>query len=214
MQYPAGKILVFCKAPEPGTVKTRLQGRLSPAQCAELHARLARHTLQTAADSEVAEVELWGAGDLTHPFFKECARRYGIELKRQQGPDLGASMAQALQSALSSSAFAIIIGTDCPALGSDYLRTAARLLADGTGDNQTAHVVLGPASDGGYVLFGADHPINEAFENIDWGSDKVLQQTRERLQNPKIRYRELETLWDVDRPEDLQRLAGWPEFFQ
>jgi uncharacterized protein len=208
MQYPKGKILVFCKAPEPGSVKTRLQSVLSPAQCAQLHARLAQHTLQTAVDSAVAEVELWCAGTGEHAFFKECAHHYGIELRQQQGPDLGARMAHALQTALSSRAFAIIIGTDCPVLGADYLQTAAGFLAQGNRDPRSTRVVIGPAADGGYVLFGADRAITDAFQNIEWGSDKVLQQTRAHLHNPHTLYKELETLWDIDRPEDLKQLPA------
>jgi uncharacterized protein len=212
MQYPQGKILVFCKAPEAGSVKTRLQSVLSPGECAQLHARLARHTLQTAVDSGVAEVELWCAGE--HVFFNECARYYGIGLMQQQGSDLGARMAHALRTALDSRAFAIIIGTDCPVLGADYLRTAAGFLAEANRDSLSARVVVGPAADGGYVLFGADRATG-AFENIEWGSDKVLQQTRARLHNPHTLYKELETLWDVDRPEDLKRLpAAWLKLSQ
>jgi rSAM/selenodomain-associated transferase 1 len=213
MKYPQGKILVFCKAPEPGAVKTRLQPAFSPVQCAQLHARLAQHTLQTAVDSGVAEVELWSAGDPEHPFFKECERRCGVGLKQQQGADLGMRMTHALQTALHSSAFAIIIGTDCPALGTAHLQAAAGFLADNS-EPQAARVVIGPAFDGGYVLFGADRTVTRAFENIDWGSNRVLQQTRDRLHNPHTLYKELETLWDVDRPEDLQRLPALLKTFQ
>lgn len=208
MQYPQGKILVFCKAPEPGAVKTRLQRALSSAQCAELHARLAHHTLQTAVDSRIAEIELWCAGGTGHPFFKDCARRYGLRLHPQQGADLGARMAHALQTALRSSAFAIVIGTDCPALEKTHLQTAAEFLAGTTGGFAAARVIIGPAIDGGYVLFGTDRAVSGAFENIDWGSSRVLQQTRTRLQGLRAVYRELEMLADIDRPEDLQHLPS------
>ncbi|HEX5056042.1 MAG TPA: TIGR04282 family arsenosugar biosynthesis glycosyltransferase [Gammaproteobacteria bacterium] len=210
MEYPRTKILVFCKAPEPGKVKTRLQGALSAAQCAHLHVALARWALQTASDSGLGETELWCAGDLGHPFFKECAQRYGVALRQQQGPDLGARMADALQSALLSAASAIIIGTDCPGLDKTYLQQAAAFIENG---GPAARVIIGPATDGGYVLFGANSAVGEAFKNIAWGSDKVLQQTRDRLHNLNIPYRELETLWDVDRPEDLQRLPAWLNIF-
>lgn len=208
MQYPEGKILVFCKAPEPGKVKTRLQEALSAQQCAELHTRLARHTLQTAIESGIAAVELWRAEDIEHPFFQDCARRYGITLRQQQGTDLGARMAQALRNALESSAFAIIIGTDCPALGSDYLGRAAAFLAGAGGENNAPRAVIGPATDGGYVLFGADSPLDRAFENIKWGGSEVLRQTRARLQDLRASWKELEPLPDIDRPEDLQHVPA------
>lgn len=208
MQYPEGKILVFCKAPEPGKVKTRLQEVLPPQQCAELHTRLARHTLQIAVESKVAAVELWCAEDIEHPFFQDCAQRYGIALRRQQGTDLGARMARALRNALESSAFAIIIGTDCPALGSDYLGRAAAFLTRAERENNTPRVVIGPATDGGYVLFGGDRPLDSAFENIEWGGGEVLRQTRVRLQDLRASWKELEPLPDIDRPEDLKHLPA------
>lgn len=206
--FPQGRILVFCKAPEPGKVKTRLQSALSPEQCAELHAQLARHTLQTAVDSGLAEIELWCAGDIEHPFFKECVRNYGLGLRRQQGADLGARMAHALQATLRSSAFGIIIGTDCPDLDKIHLQSAAEFLAAKNTAPGTARVVVGPATDGGYVLFGADHAVNGAFENIDWGGSRVLQQTRARLQSMRVVCRELEPLADIDQPEDLTYLPA------
>lgn len=208
MQYPQGKILVFCKAPEPGSVKTRLHAVLSPEQCAQLHTRLAQHTLQTTTNSRIAEIELWSAGNQEHPFFKECERRYGVRLKQQQGTDLGARMAHALQATLRSSAFAIIIGTDCPALGPVHLQAAAGFLADEIEDPQATRVIIGPALDGGYVLFGADRAVTGAFENINWGGNRVLHQTRTCLSRLHVMYRQLEPLNDIDRPEDLKYLPA------
>jgi hypothetical protein len=46
------------------------------------------------------------------------------------------------------------------------------------------------------------------FEGIRWGDDSVMAGTRDRLRSLGWRWRELETLWDVDRPEDYQRLLN------
>jgi glycosyltransferase A (GT-A) superfamily protein (DUF2064 family) len=67
--------------------------------------------------------------------------------------------------------------------------------------------VLVPADDGGYVLLGLTRSDKRLFEGIAWGSDTVLADTRARLRALDWRWRELETLWDVDRPEDYQRLV-------
>jgi glycosyltransferase A (GT-A) superfamily protein (DUF2064 family) len=45
------------------------------------------------------------------------------------------------------------------------------------------------------------------FDGIDWGTSTVLAQQREALQRAGLTFVELETLWDVDRPEDLLRLT-------
>ena len=46
----------------------------------------------------------------------------------------------------------------------------------------------------------------QLFAGIEWGSATVMRDTRERLEALGWRWRELRTLWDVDRPEDVARL--------
>ena len=43
------------------------------------------------------------------------------------------------------------------------------------------------------------------FQDVDWGTDRVLQQTRERFCELKWTCRELPALQDLDRPEDLRK---------
>jgi glycosyltransferase A (GT-A) superfamily protein (DUF2064 family) len=43
---------------------------------------------------------------------------------------------------------------------------------------------------------------------VDWGSGKVMAQTRARLAAAGMRWRELAPSWDVDRPEDYARLQA------
>ena len=46
------------------------------------------------------------------------------------------------------------------------------------------------------------------FSAIDWGTDVVLEQQRRNLVACGLSAHEMETLWDVDRPEDLPRLKA------
>jgi glycosyltransferase A (GT-A) superfamily protein (DUF2064 family) len=46
------------------------------------------------------------------------------------------------------------------------------------------------------------------FEGIAWGTGAVMADTRSRLKELGWNWRELETLWDVDRPEDYARLVA------
>ena len=67
--------------------------------------------------------------------------------------------------------------------------------------------------DGGYVLLGVRKPLVSAmFSDIPWGSDQVLKLTRTRLREQGVGWQELSPRWDVDRPEDLKRLAGLPQW--
>jgi glycosyltransferase A (GT-A) superfamily protein (DUF2064 family) len=166
-------------------VKTRLVPRLGEWRAARLHARLTAHALRTAAVAGCGPVELYGS-------------------EKQRGADLGARMHHALRRALRRHRGAIIIGADCPALRPQDLRRAARWLAGG------CHVVLGPAEDGGYVLVGARRISARLFSDIAWGTASVYQASAQRLNLEGYRWRALRTLWDVDRPEDLERLASRP----
>jgi rSAM/selenodomain-associated transferase 1 len=195
----AVRIAVFAKAPVPGRVKTRLAKELGDEGAARLHATLVARALSTAIESKAGVVELWCAPDVSHPFFGECAARFGVALRAQSGADLGERMRHAIDDALSRGKRALVTGSDCPALDARILREAAHALEDND-------AVFVPAEDGGYVLVGARKAIPGIFEGIAWGGDSVMQATRERLIRARARWYELDPLWDVDRPEDYERM--------
>jgi len=194
--------MVFAKAPTPGRVKTRLAAVLGDDAAAALHRQFTERTLRTAQAAALGQVELCCSPGTNDAFFAACANKFGVGLRAQGNGDLGARMARALEFALAQGSPGLLIGSDCPALTPQYLREAAAALASAN------DAVFGPAEDGGYVLVGlARGPAAPLFEGIAWGSATVMQETRQRLARLNWRWRELATLWDVDRPEDLSRLA-------
>ncbi len=197
--YPDARILIFSKAPLPGRAKTRLIPSLGEQGAAEFSADLIRHVVQEVADSRLCPLQLWCEPDGHHALFQELHTTYGIELKPQQGSDLGMRMSHALADGLSTSKMVVLIGSDCPAFTADYLEQALQRLARGI------PCVLGPAEDGGYVLVGQSELNTDMFKNVSWGTHKVLQQTRQRLSLAGRDWSELATLWDVDHPEDIAR---------
>ena len=68
--------------------------------------------------------------------------------------------------------------------------------------------MLGPAEDGGYVLIGMKALNPAVFKGVEWGTDRVLEQTITNIDALNLSYVLLEPLWDVDRPEDLDRLQN------
>jgi rSAM/selenodomain-associated transferase 1 len=205
-------IVVFAKAPVPGEAKTRLIPALGADGAAALHARLVGRALDTARAVSPGAVELCCAPDAAHPFFAGCAAALGVSLEVQGSGDLGARMHRALARTLAAAERAVLIGADAPALSPAYLREAAAALGAG------ADVVLGPAADGGYVLIGARRVVPALFDAIPWGSPEVLAAQRARLHALGWRWTELGTLWDVDRPADLERvrreIAGGRELLE
>jgi rSAM/selenodomain-associated transferase 1 len=194
------RVLVFARAPEPGKVKTRLIPVLGEKGAAGLQRSFVLRALGVATQAGLGPVELWCAPDAAHPFFAECGLRYGVSTHAQGAGDLGERMERALRAALERSQRAILIGSDIPAIDAHYLRAADGVLVAGK------DMVIGPAEDGGYVLIGLTRCFAELFRGIPWGTATVLEETRRRAAALSLRIGELPVLWDVDRPEDLQRL--------
>jgi rSAM/selenodomain-associated transferase 1 len=194
------RVMVFARAPQPGEAKTRLIPALGKAGAAALHRRLVAHSLRAATDAQLGPVELWCAPDAGDPFFRECERRFGVTLRSQGQGDLGARMQGAFEAALARTPRAILVGSDIPALSAQYLHDAERALVGGD------DVVIGPAEDGGYVLVGLSHCDPELFRGIPWGGPEALAETRRRIAALGWHVIELPALWDVDRPEDLERM--------
>lgn len=192
---------MFAKAPRPGAVKTRLIPLLGAEGAAALHARLIKHTLATARRAGAAMLELHGA-PADDPFLRFCAARYNARLVEQCEGDLGARMHHAFERALADCRHALLIGTDCPSLSAHHLRSAGQALSDGN------DAVLVPVEDGGYALVGLARCDARLFEGIGWSGPAVMDETRTRLRELDWRWTELESLWDVDRPADYERLLA------
>lgn len=197
--YPEACILVFCKAPFPGQVKTRLATVIGPQEAARSYARWLEHQVRDLCRARLAPVELWVSPDTRYPLFQRLRDVLNVSLHEQATGNLGQRMQQAFQQALDRHESAILIGTDCPIMSTGYVRRALDALAAGIG------VVFGPAEDGGYVLLGQNCVHSDLFDRIPWSSDKVMQQSRQRLLAAHQEWAELETLWDIDTIGNYQR---------
>ena len=101
-----------------------------------------------------------------------------------------------------ANACVLVIGSDCPALTPDHLRTAAEVLRN------RADVVVIPAEDGGYALIGMRTPEPALFSDMPWSTPGVMDETRRRLRTLGLTWHEPTTLWDVDLPHDLERMRA------
>ncbi|MEO7835844.1 MAG: DUF2064 domain-containing protein, partial [Ginsengibacter sp.] len=90
-------------------------------------------------------------------------------------------------------------GTDCPGINESILKDAVSNLND-------FDIVIGPATDGGYYLLGMKNMHSFLFENIEWSTNKVLQQTINLSNLHKLSYFLLPELSDVDEEKDLIHL--------
>lgn len=194
--------IVFAKPAIPGAVKTRLIPPLTAEQAAEFH---------LAALSDVLDVvrritprlRLLVAGDAAA--IEDFRRRHpDIEIEAQVGADLGARVSRAFDDTFRSGARRVVlVGSDHPSLPPSYLvRIFDRL--------ESRDVVIGPSEDGGYYAVGIRRdgwPAAKAlFVGIPWSTPDVLQETLDRARTARIDFELAPTWYDVDRPEDLERL--------
>ena len=192
-------IAIFARAPVPGAAKTRLIPRLGPERAAALHAALVEHAIQCAIAADVGPITVWRPPGDEHSFFEQCVGLYSVGLAAQSGPDLGARMLSAFEA---TEGPLLLMGADAPSVTPQDLRDCARALAQG------ADAVFLPAADGGYALVGAATPHPAIFLDMQWGHERVMAQTRARLEAQGLTWREPRTVWDVDRPEDYDRLIA------
>lgn len=191
-------LVVFAKAPIPGTVKTRLIPPLTADQAARLHAALVDDTLRRVAAFDMVRY-LACAPDVREPFLRGCADRYGTQLIAQGIGNLGQRMHRVAATLLARHRKVLFVGTDSPTLPLEFVAQAAQRL-------DAVDLVFGPSEDGGYYLLGQRRLYPEIFKEVAWGGAAVLADTLAKLDPSSV---ELNPLWyDVDRPGDLARLRA------
>jgi rSAM/selenodomain-associated transferase 1 len=190
-------ILLFIKAPLPGTIKSRLASAIGADATLELYERFVLDTIDTVRALGISwricfcppgagtEVRAWLGND--HVYMP------------QQGNDLGERMEHAFEQIFQEGyERAVLVGSDIPELSKAVLHEAMAAL-------DTSDAVLGPAADGGYYLIGftAKTFLSSAFHDIIWSTSTVCDETLGRLMQKGNRVHLLQRLHDVDTKEDL-----------
>jgi len=199
-------LVIFTRYPEAHKTKTRLIPALGPEGAAALQRHMTRRILRWAGllQSELGlsvEVRFEGGDEQK---MRECFGAFFLYRPQGHG-DLGSRMLRAAEDGFRQGAQrTVIIGTDCPDITPQRALTAFDRLLDHP-------LVLGPALDGGYYLIGMRRPFAELFHEMNWGTSRVLADTLRRASGLGLSVSQLETLSDVDRPEDL---AVWQQASQ
>jgi uncharacterized protein len=193
------------KAPRAGAVKTRLVPPLAHDEAAALSVCFLRDTAANIAGvvnvlpaEGVAVYTPMGAERAFDGLLAE-----GFKLVAQRGEVFGERLFHAAED-LPALGYAslCLIDSDSPTLPRSLLAEAVRALA-APGDR----VVLGPADDGGYYLIGLKHAHRRLFQNIDWSTERVLDQTIERAAEIGLEVKLLPAWYDVDDGVTLGRLC-------
>ena len=221
-------LAVMTKAPQAGRVKTRLIPPLTPEEAAELNKRFLRDTVATISIA----CSRRRAGDARNTPFEDAggshtevatARARGIavytpvgaewayidilpadfSLLPQRGEKFGERLYFAVEDLFKCGFDSVcLIDSDSPTVPAEHFQQAVEFL-----NMSEDRVVLGPSDDGGYYLIGMKKPHRHLFEQIDWSTERVLDQTIQRATEIGLEVKLLPTGYDVDDGASLRRLC-------
>lgn len=201
MVYQGAGLIVFARAPEKGKVKTRLEDRFSHDQVLMVYRAMLRDVLELARglQDQIPQISIFWTGDSCLLPPEEFVREFStLQHFTQRGEDLGARMYQAMKEEFARGRRKVLlIGCDSPHLPPSFIFMALDLL-------ETEDWVLGPSVDGGYYLIGTTRLLIEPFQQIEWGTAEVLEQSLALLGSKGLKVGLLPHWFDLDRTEDLK----------
>lgn len=197
------RVVLFAKYPKSGLAKTRLIPALGADGAAQWQRTAVALVLAQLDDWQRVsggDVRIWFTG-CTESEMREMFGEHRSYTEQPSG-DLGQRLIHATQRAFEESIDKlVIIGTDAPRLDASVLAQAFAAL-------KRSDVAISPATDGGYTLIGLRDPHTSLFEQIDWSTERVCEQTLERAHQAGLSVTSLVTLHDVDYPDDLIHCRG------
>src|SRR2546430_9400106 len=213
-------LAVMTKAPQAGRLKTCLVPPLTPEEAAELNKCFLRDT--AAVISSVCSRRPVGDARASHSEAATAACGIAVytpvgaesaytdvlpadfSLLPQRGDKFGERLYFAVEDLFKCGFESVcLIDSDSPTVPAENFAEAVELLS-----TIEDRVVLGPSDDGGYYLIGVKKPYRHLFEQIDWSTESVLNQTMQRAAEIGTEVKLLPTGYDVDDDACLRRLCN------
>lgn len=191
---PRAHVLIYAKPPRMGLAKTRLARSLgSAAQARRIAMMTLSKTMRAALGGTWIPI-LYTAPDSALSESLGGVWPAHLSRKSQGRGDLTQRLEKGLFETPPGPI--LFIGADAPDLSPALLRRAIRALS-------TNDAVFGPASDGGFWLFGLSQRARSTspFGNVRWSGPHAMADVKDNL--PKgARVAELPVLIDIDEAED------------
>jgi len=190
-------LIILCKYPEMGNVKTRIAKTLGETFAFELYNAFLEDVFSVSnnLDSDkiialnINECKKFEDGEINLPF----------EIINQEGKDIGERMYNAFIHAFSLGyKRAVLIGSDIPDITEDLLHNSFQSL-------EKNNVILGKSGDGGYYLIGfqADKCNIDFFKGIPWSTSNVFIETYEKIKLFDYSLSLSPVCFDIDFEADL-----------
>jgi len=201
--FPTSKkaLIIFTRNPESGQVKTRLSKTLGDEATLKIYTYLLQHTATVSKQIKADKYVFYSENILKNDLWDDDVFRK----KMQNGTDLGTRMHNAFAELFELGyEKVLIVGSDLLDLNQSHIENAFEQL------NQH-DIVIGPSHDGGYYLLGMKAMHKNIFENKDWGTETVLEDTLSDLEQNDVEL--LEELNDIDTFEDMKHYKELEQFY-
>ncbi len=222
-------LAVMTKAPRAGNVKTRLVPPLTHAEAAEFNSHVLRDISAAILaaccsnpESVRSRINFSGAHRASLQAKGRIARGVGVYTPRgaeaayenilpedfflipQRGDHFGDRLIFAAEDLFKVGfASVCLINSDSPTVPAESFSQAVNLL-----QLPRDRIILGACEDGGYYLIGLKKLHHQLFKRIDWSTEHVFEQTRQRAAEIGVEVKLLPAGYDVDDRATLQRLCG------
>ncbi len=205
-------LIIFAKAPIPGTVKTRLSAStdLSEAQVCQLYEAFLRDTIAVSTMSSAENIAIHFSPAKEEKMMKKIVRSMNLGARNDRRftytPQTGETFSERVAASFKSASGGdgdeiIMIGADAPILKAEIIDSAFEYIYARSG------VTLGPTGGGGVYLIGhpAGAPID--YESV-FNEGSELENLLEQAKGMNIPLKLLPEILDVDLESDLITLIG------
>lgn len=198
-----GAVAVFVKTPELSPVKTRLAktvGREKADMFFDLSVQAIEEVVLQANKLTDGKLQAyWAVGEEQG---MESPRWQNLPCVHTGEGGLGQRLHHVYSTLLKQHDYVLLLGADSPQLSPQHLINAAEFL------EKEDKFIIGPASDGGFYLFGGKKEIaEEVWTSVPYSARDTLEMLQMKLGlDADEGMSSFETLLDVDTEEDLKRL--------
>ena len=193
-------LIIFTRNPILGKVKTRLAKAVGKKTALDIYLFLLQKTKEVTQNIQCDKVIFYSQEVLENDLWDTTT--YKKEL--QVGRHLGAKMNHAFETCFKDKYHKVVlIGSDLYDLEASHIKEAFEKL-------EKKDVVIGPATDGGYYLIGLKKTYPKIFQNKNWGTSSVREDTLKNLE--KVDVHLLPMLNDVDVIEDIEHHPAFTKF--
>ena len=194
-------LIIFTRIPIAGKTKTRLQTKLLPEECADIHKCFLKDIYIKMKELKYNDIDIIISynpdGDLN--ILKEIFYDEKLYIKQavntpNENDKIYNSMKEVFSLGYKKS---ILIGTDIPEISKENIIDSFNLLNDND-------FVFGPSYDGGYYLVGMKE-YNDVIVKTNSGT---LNNILNAIENINLKYSIIEKRYDIDEYDDLIELSN------